>query len=313
MQVAAVAPTERPTEAATDVPDAREASRPQPVTELTNRAPEAARVAAVSEAAAIAAAQGVASLSPEPQAHAAVTDSTEQREVRSASTPASALAPAETREAKVDAQPQPAAEPPRDIAATEVLRSAPVQAETRPPPEAAPAAIPRTVRESRPSAETALVATTSPQVEPRTTRESPRRTASLAPVPRDAQPKRAEDDRGAPATNPSSRGAPASARASVASPGGAAASADYRALVVAELNRRKFYPPAARQAGIEGVVMVAFTVGASGRVTQHSITRPSGHAALDSAVHQMMGQVGLPPPPGGTFRAMVPIRFNLAY
>ena len=82
-------------------------------------------------------------------------------------------------------------------------------------------------------------------------------------------------------------------------------------MLSAELNRRKFYPPAARSSGVQGVVIVAFTVGLSGQVTGHSITRSSGQPALDQAVHQMMASVSLPPPPGGVFRASVPIHFDI--
>jgi protein TonB len=128
-----------------------------------------------------------------------------------------------------------------------------------------------------------------------------------------AKPQRAEDVRRSAAARASSRAAPASARASIAAPAGAAAVANYRSLVVAELNRRKFYPPSAREEGTEGVVTVAFTIGSSGRITQHAITRASGHAILDNAVHQMMARVELPPPPGGSFRAVVPIRFNISH
>jgi protein TonB len=94
---------------------------------------------------------------------------------------------------------------------------------------------------------------------------------------------------------------------------GSVASATYRSIVSAELNRRKFYPPDARAAGTEGVVTVSFTVGPSGRVANHSIIRSSGAPALDRAVDRMMAALALPPPPGGHFRATVPIRFDLAH
>lgn len=107
------------------------------------------------------------------------------------------------------------------------------------------------------------------------------------------------------------------ARAAAQSPDstvtGSVASANYRSLVAAELNRRKFYPAAARSSGARGVVLVNFTVGSSGHVTQHSIARSSGQPALDQAVHQMMASVSLPPPPGGVFRASVPIHFDFAH
>ena len=93
---------------------------------------------------------------------------------------------------------------------------------------------------------------------------------------------------------------------------GAISSAAYGALVAAELNRHKRYPEAARAAGAQGVVVVSFVVGPSGRVTSHIISRSSGNAVLDGAVRQMMAAIQLPPPPNGSFRASAPVRFNLA-
>ena len=82
--------------------------------------------------------------------------------------------------------------------------------------------------------------------------------------------------------------------------------------MVAELNRHKRYPEAARASGAQGVVVVSFVVGPSGRVVSHAVTRSSGQAVLDSAVGQMMAAVRLPPPPGGSFRASAPIRFSFS-
>ncbi|MBX9827506.1 MAG: TonB family protein [Xanthobacteraceae bacterium] len=95
----------------------------------------------------------------------------------------------------------------------------------------------------------------------------------------------------------------------LASVSGSVGSANYRALVVAELNRRKFYPSGARDQ--RGVVVVTFAIGSSGGVTSSSVTRSSGVSALDGAVLQMMRSVSLPPPPGGSFRATVPVHFDL--
>ncbi len=87
---------------------------------------------------------------------------------------------------------------------------------------------------------------------------------------------------------------------------GSAASSTYRALVMAELNRRKFYPPGARE---HGVVFVTFSVSSSGRVSSSHISRSSGVSALDGAVLQMMRSVSLPPPPDGSLSGTAPIRF----
>jgi protein TonB len=110
------------------------------------------------------------------------------------------------------------------------------------------------------------------------------------------------------ASTASSASAP-SRHSAVAGVSGGAASANYRALVMAELNRRKFYPSGAREQ--RGVVVVTFAIGSSGGVTSFSITRSSGVSALDGAVLQMMRSVSLPPPPGGSFRATVPVHFDL--
>jgi periplasmic protein TonB len=92
---------------------------------------------------------------------------------------------------------------------------------------------------------------------------------------------------------------------------GAVSTATYRSLVIAELSRHKQYPPAALSAGVQGTVVVTFTIGPSGRVVAHTITRSSGSGALDSAVHRMMAAVSLPPPPGGIYRATAPVEFVL--
>lgn len=91
----------------------------------------------------------------------------------------------------------------------------------------------------------------------------------------------------------------------------AGARANYGAIVAAELNRHKFYPPAARAAGETGSVGVTFVIGPSGRVVSHAITSSSGSAALDAAVRNMMASAHAPPPPGGSFRGSININFNL--
>jgi periplasmic protein TonB len=86
----------------------------------------------------------------------------------------------------------------------------------------------------------------------------------------------------------------------------------YGALVSAEINRHKFYPPEARGTGAVGNVGVVFTIGPAGTVISHSITRSSGNAAIDAAVHTMMAAVQLPIPPGGQFLGSIVIKFSLS-
>jgi protein TonB len=52
--------------------------------------------------------------------------------------------------------------------------------------------------------------------------------------------------------------------------------------------RDRDYPPAARREGAEGVVYVRFTVGADGRVGGCTVTRSSGHAALDTTTCRLI-------------------------
>jgi len=88
--------------------------------------------------------------------------------------------------------------------------------------------------------------------------------------------------------------------------------AAYAALVSAEINRHKHYPAGAREAGAGGAVGVVFSIGPSGAITSHVITRSSGNGAIDATVRQMLAASHPPPPPGGHFRGSVTISFNLA-
>jgi len=90
-----------------------------------------------------------------------------------------------------------------------------------------------------------------------------------------------------------------------------AAAASYGSLVLGELRRHRHFPAEARAEGIQGVALVAFTIGPSGSVVSHAIVRSSGHAVLDASIHGMMSAIRLPPPPGGVYRQTVPIRFEL--
>ncbi|HVZ51909.1 MAG TPA: energy transducer TonB [Pseudolabrys sp.] len=126
------------------------------------------------------------------------------------------------------------------------------------------------------------------------------------------KPKQHERARRSSAASARSRASAVAQQSQAQSVTGSIASADYRSIVAAELNRRKFYPPEARASGVNGVVVITFTVGADGHVARHAISRSSGQPVLDGAVHRMMAAVVLPPPPGGSFHATVPIRFDLA-
>lgn len=88
--------------------------------------------------------------------------------------------------------------------------------------------------------------------------------------------------------------------------------AAYAGIVSAELNRHKIYPSEARAEGAQGRVGVVLTIGSSGAIVSHTITRSSGNSAIDAAVHQMVAASHPPPPPNGSFHGSVGINFSLS-
>jgi protein TonB len=86
--------------------------------------------------------------------------------------------------------------------------------------------------------------------------------------------------------------------------------------LLAQLNRFKQYPRAARQARIEGVVMLHFVMDADGRVQRFEIARSSGHPVLDNEVLALIQRVQPLPAipadyPSRSLDAVVPIEFSL--
>jgi len=86
--------------------------------------------------------------------------------------------------------------------------------------------------------------------------------------------------------------------------------------LLAQLNRFKQYPRAARQARIEGVVMLHFVMDAQGKVISFEIAKSSGRPVLDSEALALI-QRAQPLPalpadyPTRTLDAIVPIEFSL--
>ncbi|WP_298357121.1 energy transducer TonB [Rhodoblastus sp.] len=85
----------------------------------------------------------------------------------------------------------------------------------------------------------------------------------------------------------------------------------YAALVSAEINRRKYYPAAARGKGDGGVVEITFEIGPDGALVHAEISRSSGDALLDQAARKMAASAHFPPPPGGRFVGRIEISFRL--
>jgi protein TonB len=86
--------------------------------------------------------------------------------------------------------------------------------------------------------------------------------------------------------------------------------------LLAQLNRFKQYPRAARQARIEGVVMLHFVMDTQGKVLSFEIARSSGRPVLDTEALALI-QRAQPLPaipadyPTRTLDAIVPIEFSL--
>jgi protein TonB len=86
--------------------------------------------------------------------------------------------------------------------------------------------------------------------------------------------------------------------------------------LLAQLNRFKQYPRAARQARIEGVVMLHFVMDAQGKVLSFEIAKSSGRPVLDAEALALI-QRAQPLPalpadyPTRTLDAVVPIEFSL--
>lgn len=85
----------------------------------------------------------------------------------------------------------------------------------------------------------------------------------------------------------------------------------YTTLVSAEINRRKFYPSAARGKGDGGVVEITFEIGSDGALLRQETTRSSGDERLDAAARKMVGSAHFPAPPGGRFLGKIQITFHV--
>ncbi len=110
--------------------------------------------------------------------------------------------------------------------------------------------------------------------------------------------------------------APQVAPAPVTAPQGTGESRDsFLARLLAQLNRVKQYPRAARQAHIEGVVMLHFVMDAQGKLMSFDIAKSSGRPVLDNEALALIQRAQLPPLPAGfptgTLDAVVPIQFFL--
>ena len=91
---------------------------------------------------------------------------------------------------------------------------------------------------------------------------------------------------------------------------------DYRQELLLWLQRHKQYPRRLRRRGVEGEVLVAFTLDADGRLLEQEIVRGSGEPALDAAASELLRRAEpMPPIPRSmgvtSYRAQVPIRYAI--
>jgi periplasmic protein TonB len=90
----------------------------------------------------------------------------------------------------------------------------------------------------------------------------------------------------------------------------------WQSALVRRLQQYKRYPSEAQSNGVEGVVMLNFSVDRNGRVLAHEIVRSSGHPELDKEVVSMIERAQPLPPfppsmPEDKLDLTVPIRFSL--
>jgi protein TonB len=89
----------------------------------------------------------------------------------------------------------------------------------------------------------------------------------------------------------------------------------YISMLIAEIERRKFYPPIARRMGIEGVVRVKITLDRKGKLKEVKVTSSSGSKILDRATVKLMKRCHFPPLPPEygkeKFSVEIPIRYTL--
>jgi periplasmic protein TonB len=93
-------------------------------------------------------------------------------------------------------------------------------------------------------------------------------------------------------------------------------SSTWETSLVKRLNQFKRYPGDAQSRGVEGVVLLSFSVDRTGHVLSHQIVRSSGHPELDAEVTSMIERAQPLPafPPSMTDDKLdltVPIRFSL--
>jgi protein TonB len=92
--------------------------------------------------------------------------------------------------------------------------------------------------------------------------------------------------------------------------------AAYMALVRSLIERKKFYPPLARRAGMEGTVILRVILDRNGAIRSKAVIRSSGRSLLDNAGLQTVSAIDtFPPVPkdigGDDVTLEVPVTYRL--
>ena len=85
--------------------------------------------------------------------------------------------------------------------------------------------------------------------------------------------------------------------------------------MLAWLRGHRTYPDAARRDGVEGRVVVRFTIDSAGLVTGVALVGSSGSAVLDEAAQALLRGAHLPAPPAPApdhLSITLPVSYNLA-
>lgn len=212
------------------------------------------------------------------------------------------IQPEEAPEVRPEPQPQPVIKEPKKLLTDEsefkvepekVVEEKLPESEAKPVP---PAPVP--AEQSKPK-----------KAEP----EKPKPKALEKPKPA-KKPKEPKAEKGEPALQKASESA--EAKAPVAAHAAAEQTVKKKsitAMLVSLVEKHKRYPKAARRAGIEGVVLVEFTVDSSGKVTGASVIKKSGKGSLDSASQELSNRIigtAFNVPNAG-MKIQVPIRYSL--
>ena len=164
-----------------------------------------------------------------------------------------------------------------------------------------------------------LVAKAPEPEKPKPPKPKPRRETKKPEKPKDVPVAEAAPPQAAPIASPAPPGpVPSAAQgaAPVSGGGNPGAKQDFKALVLAWIEKHKRYPESARRRGIEGKPMVRFRLDRSGRVLEASMARATGRRDLDEAAVRTIERADPFPafPPELTDQTMeftVPIDFSM--